>query len=155
LNQAKFEVPPLRERPRDVIPLALEFIQECCHENHLDLPHIVPDFLEALREYSWPGNVRELRNEVRYAVVFSRDGVLKRQDLATVALQAVRPRAAGSGAESRYGLAGEVAQTEQIAIEQMLRQQNFNRAATARALGISRVTLYNKIRKYQIRVDIL
>ena len=50
------------------------------------------------------------------------------------------------------GLASEVAQTERELIEQMLRSQNFNRAATARALGISRVTLYNKIRKYGIRV---
>jgi DNA-binding NtrC family response regulator len=53
----------------------------------------------------------------------------------------------------RSGLANEVAQTEQDMIESMLRSQNFNRAATARALGISRVTLYNKLRKYGIQFD--
>ena len=50
------------------------------------------------------------------------------------------------------GLAGRVAKTEQHTIEDMLRVQHYNRAATARALGISRVTLYNKIRKYGIQL---
>ena len=53
------------------------------------------------------------------------------------------------------GLAAEVASTEQAAIEKMLQVHNYNRAATARALGISRVTLYNKLRKYRIRVESL
>jgi DNA-binding NtrC family response regulator len=53
------------------------------------------------------------------------------------------------------GLAAEVASTEQATIEKMLIAHGFNRAATARALGISRVTLYNKLRKYRIRVESL
>jgi transcriptional regulator with PAS, ATPase and Fis domain len=51
------------------------------------------------------------------------------------------------------GLALDVTQAEVEAIERMLRAMDFNRAATARALGISRVTLYNKIRRYRIRLD--
>jgi transcriptional regulator with PAS, ATPase and Fis domain len=58
-----------------------------------------------------------------------------------------------SGSTERSALAQDVALTERESIEQMLRKQNFNRAATARALGISRVTLYNKIRKYRISLD--
>jgi DNA-binding NtrC family response regulator len=62
-------------------------------------------------------------------------------------------RSSGRMETERSALANDVAMTERDCIEQMLREQNFNRAATARALGISRVTLYNKIRKYRIPLD--
>jgi DNA-binding NtrC family response regulator len=90
---------------------------------------------------------------VRRAVLFSRDGVV-RPDSFSPDLKAEIQRVRSSQAkQASSGLAVEVAQTEQGIIEQMLRAQKFNRAATARALGISRVTLYNKIRKYNIHLD--
>ncbi len=130
LNQVKFELPPLRKRQRDIVPLAIEFIRECCREEKRDYPLVHPSFLQLLREYPWPGNVRELRNEIRRAVVFCRIGTLTPADLSSLVLKTVRGRDA---CETSSRLAGEVAQTEQMAIEQMLREQNFNRAATARA----------------------
>jgi two-component system, NtrC family, response regulator AtoC len=154
LNQIKFEVPPLRQRPLDIVPLAMDAVEECCAEHNLPPRRIHPDFIEALQLYSWPGNIRELRNEVRRAVLFARDGVVLPTSLSlSIQNELARKREACTGLESRSGLAIEIAQTEQDMIEQMLRSQNFNRAATARALGISRVTLYNKLRKYRIRVE--
>ncbi len=152
LNQVKFEVPPLRLRPLDILPLAMDAIEECSKEHNLPPRRIHPDFIQALKLYSWPGNIRELRNEVRRAVLFARDGIVSPQTLSLSMLNEVAgKKRAGMLAPTRSGLANEVAQTEQEMIETMLRKQDFNRAATARALGISRVTLYNKLRKYGIQ----
>jgi DNA-binding NtrC family response regulator len=154
LNQVRFEVPPLRRRPRDILPLAMDAIEECCQEHHLPPRRIHPDFIDTLLLYSWPGNIRELRNEVRRAVLFARDGIVTPGPLSASLLREVEGKRANFEPQlARSGLANEVAQTEQDMIESMLRSQNFNRAATARALGISRVTLYNKLRKYGIMVD--
>jgi DNA-binding NtrC family response regulator len=154
LNQVKFEVPPLRERPLDILPLAIDAVEECCREHNLPPRRLHPDFMETLKLYTWPGNIRELRNEVRRAVLFARDGIVTPSPLSPAILkQVASTRAASAPTTARSGLAIEVAQTEQDMIEAMLKSQNFNRAATARALGISRVTLYNKLRKYRIRVD--
>jgi len=149
LKQVKFDLPPLRKRPRDIVPLAMTMAQECCRETGMSMRQVDPDFLAALKAYRWPGNIRELRNEVRRAVLFCRGDVLTANLLSpAIVAEGERDRPAAS-----VRLASQVAQTEQETIEHMLRAQNFNRAATARALGISRVTLYNKIRKYRIQVD--
>jgi DNA-binding NtrC family response regulator len=154
LNQVKFEIPPLRERPLDIVPLAADFIDECCREHGLQVRAIHPDLMSILKAYRWPGNIRELRNEVRRCVLFHRDGVVTPELLSLNILEQtdghnLPPR----GLPIRSALAQDVATTERESIEQMLRKQNFNRAATARALGISRVTLYNKIRKYRIPLE--
>jgi DNA-binding NtrC family response regulator len=154
LKQVKFEVPPLRMRPQDIQPLAQLMIDECCQNKELAVAGIDADFWTVLRHYSWPGNLRELKNEIRRAVLFCRGGVLTPDLLSEPLVIEARQRQHGGPAiGARVGLAGQVALTEQEMIEQMLRSQKFNRAATARALGISRVTLYNKIRKYRIRLD--
>lgn len=154
LNQMKFELPPLRERPRDVVPLAVEFIEECAREGNIELRGVDPSLLEAICTYQWPGNIRELRNEVRRCVLFARDGIVRPGSLSTaIAAQVAKACQHASQVDVPTGLAGSIAISEQQAIETMLKTQNYNRAATARALGISRVTLYNKIRRYGIRVD--
>ncbi len=152
LNQVMLELPPLRNRPLDIVPLALQFIEQSAERNQVEICAIHPEFLNALEAYSWPGNVRELRNEVTRAVLFARNGVIDPHTLSATIKNERKPQKTGS---SPYGLAGEVACTEQAAIERMLKVHRFNRTATAKALGISRVTLYNKIRRYRIEVDAL
>ena len=149
LKQVKFEIPPLRNRPVDIFPLACQFIEQVCRTHSMVIHRIHPDFLAALEAYTWPGNIRELRNEISKAVLFSKDGILEPTTLSPKIQHAERTAGCGS---ILSGLASEIAQTEQATIERMLRVHNFNRAATARSLGISRVTLYNKIRKYRIQI---
>lgn len=153
LNEVKFEIPPLRHRQADIVPLALLMMQECCDEKQLTVECVDPDYLDLLRHYSWPGNVRELRNEIRHSVLFCADGVIS-PDLFSEEFLAEAKPAFEERLEDDFGvgLSNEVAKTEQEAIEEMLLAHDFNRAATARALGISRVTLYNKIRKYRIKM---
>lgn len=151
LNQVKFEIPPLRDRPLDIAPLAIDFIDECINESEHQVTHIHPDLLSILKSFSWPGNIRQLRNEVRRAVLFSRDGVVTPQPLSLNILEEVEAnRSLGDSSGSTSVLAREVALTERESIEQMLERHKYNRAAAARALGISRVTLYNKLRKYHV-----
>lgn len=154
LNQLKFEIPPLRNRQRDIIPIAVELLQQCAQECGTHVQEMDVDLYESLLHYNWPGNVRELRNELRRCMLYAQNGVMRSTSLspaivATVAKTCDQARQV----QSPIGLAGNVALTEQQTIESMLRNQNFNRAATARALGISRVTLYNKLRRYNIQVD--
>ena len=150
LDQMKFEIPPLRERPLDIVPLAVHFILECCEETGQTVHSLAPEFLQAIRRYQWPGNIRELRNEMRRAALFAQDRAITPAVLSAPILQAGQASPGQALGDHQSGLADEIALTERETIERMLRQQEFNRAATARALGISRVTLYNKIRKYRI-----
>ncbi|MCA9219267.1 MAG: sigma-54-dependent Fis family transcriptional regulator [Planctomycetales bacterium] len=153
LNQVKIEIPPLRDRPLDIIPLAAHFARECCDEHGLDVQSIHIDMLRILKSYDWPGNIRELRNEVRRAVLFVRDATLAPDALSLAILEKFDNTQPADTYVASSALAQEVASTERESIELMLRKQGYNRAATARALGISRVTLYNKLRKYRIDVD--
>lgn len=154
LNQVRFELPPLRNRPRDLVPLIVEIVDECCVENKLKIRGLAPALLESAATYNWPGNIRELKNEVRRCALFADDGIVRPDSFSdSVAGMVDKALEQAAHINTPAGLAGSIAQTEQHTIEAMLRTQNFNRAATARALGISRVTLYNKLRRYNIRVD--
>ena len=153
LNTLEFHIPPLRERPRDIVPLSLEFIDEFCSVHDVRVRHVHPDFLACLKSYSWPGNVRELKNHVRRAVLFCRSGELTPDGLAPHLLQALRnePSAAAPpeiAISEEATLLEKVASAERRMVEKALGENNHNRTATARALGLSRVGLYKKMKKY-------
>ncbi len=149
LKQLVFHLPPLVQRPRDVVPLAQWIIEEAAQELRTSVHAVEPQVFDVLRTHRWPGNIRELRNEMRRLVMFCRDGVIRAGSLSpSLACQDILAPTLAETAN----LSAQLAQTEREKIEQMLRQHNFNRTAAAKALGISRVTLYNKIRKYNIRL---
>jgi len=154
LNMLKFEIPPLRLRAPDITPLARKFVRQLSEKHRVEINRIDGAFLEALHQYPWPGNVRELENVIQRTVIFCRDGVLTASQLpphvvagttekAKVPSAALTPR---KPAENSLGR--QIAMTEQEIIEQALFRNNFSRTNTARQLGISRVTLYNKMKKY-------
>ncbi|MBW3541156.1 MAG: sigma-54 dependent transcriptional regulator, partial [Planctomycetes bacterium] len=152
LNMLKFELPPLRERIGDVVPLAKQFIERLAAKHGLEIEFVDDGFYQALERYPWPGNVRELENVMQRAVIFARDGLLTAQQLPSHVLAGEAGpgndpsiRFAGDDEES---LEGRIAHTERQIIEQSLSRNNFSRTNTARELGISRVTLYNKMKKH-------
>ncbi len=160
LNTLSFHLPPLRERPWDIEFLARKFVIEHANSHRIRLRRITPEFLTALREYQWPGNIRELENVTRRAVLYCRDGVLSVSDLPS-AVRRGGPRPPeprdngrhgtnGGGGSARRGVTLEdrVEEIERRIIEESLQRHNFHRADTARELGISRVTLYNKMKKF-------
>ena len=157
LNMLKFEIPPLRKRRMDIIPLAKQFIHKFQEKHEIAIGRIDDSLLEALVGYPWPGNVRELENVIQRAVIYCRDGKLTAQQLpAHILSGAVGPtndpsiRLEGSSRMTDQSLSGQVALTEKEIIEQALFQNNYSKTKTAQALGISRVTLYNKLKKYKM-----
>ena len=145
LSVLEFDIPPLRDRPQDIIPLTLSFIREFSQGHGIAIERIKPEFLACVAGYTWPGNVRELKNHIRRAVLFSQAGELNRFDLAA-AVQSCRPEIAFHREPAT--LTEKMATSELEILEAALRANNFRRTATAEALGISRVGLYKKMRKY-------
>lgn len=153
LNMLEFHIPPLRRRSRDIVPLTLEFIEEFCLAHGVTIRRVHPEFLACLKSYLWPGNVRELKNHVRRAVLFCRSGELTPNDLAPHLVQAMQegtrsPTTPTETESPEATLLEMIASTEREMLELALRENNDNRTATARALGLSRVGLYKKMKKY-------
>ncbi len=154
LNMLEFRIPPLRERVRDIVPLALGFVEELCQAHEVGVHRIHPEFLDCLKRYSWPGNIRELKNYIRRAILFCRSGELTPDDLAPHLVEAVarNPDVAGPPSaekpDEHAPLTERVAHSERAMLEEALRKHNNNRTATASALGLSRVGLYKKLKRH-------
>lgn len=152
LNVLEFHLPALRDRPRDIVPLALGFVEELCQAHGVCIRRVHPDFLACLKNYDWPGNIRELKNYVRRAVLFCRTGELTPKDLAPHFLESLRRRSDARepdlAADPNAPLNDRIAASEKAMLEEALRRHNNNRTATAKALGLSRVGLYKKMRKH-------
>lgn len=152
LNTLSFHLPPLRERPWDIEYLARKFAHDHGRAHHIELTEIEPEFLRALREYRWPGNIRELENVIRRAVLYCSNGVLTLNDLPST-MRPVRKEPGTSGHPlpspgKSLRLDQRIEQVERRILEESLQRHNYHRTDTARELGISRVTLYNKMRKF-------
>ncbi len=136
------------------MPLARKFIKEMSAKHSIEIKQIEHNLFESLYAYPWPGNVRELENVIQRAVIYCRDGVLAAQQLPP---HVVCGKAGPTNDPSvkladrdpqHSSLGQQVAVTEKDIIEQALFKNNFSRTNTAKDLGISRVTLYNKMKKY-------
>ncbi len=157
LSMLKFEIPPLRKRKVDIIPLAKKFIVQFTAKHDIAVHRIEDSLLDAILKYPWPGNVRELEHVIQRAVIYCRDGVLSAEHLPAhiLACEAGPSNDPSVMMPSRLTssdvtLGRQVALTEREIIEQTLFKNSFSRTKTARDLGISRVTLYNKMRKYDL-----
>lgn len=158
LNMLKFEIPPLRDRKPDIESLARKFIVEQSAKHAIEIREIVPELFPILQRYPWPGNVRELENVIQRAVIYCRDQVLQPSQLPSHILNgSVGPtndpsvRIGPSTSSQGNQLGRQIAFTEQEIIEEALCKNNHSRTNTARDLGISRVTLYNKMKKYGLQ----
>jgi DNA-binding NtrC family response regulator len=158
LNMLKFIIPPLRQRKVDIVPLAQRFIRQFAQKHRMRIDDIDPQLLDALVSYPWPGNVRELEHVIQRAVIYSKDGSLKAAHLPAHILTGaagpandptvVLPSQSGGQIPLQRSLGGQIALTEREIIEQTLFKNTFSRTKTAKELGISRVTLYNKMKRY-------
>ncbi len=139
LSVVTLVVPPLRKRPEDIEPLARAFLAESARR-HRKTRAFAPGTLELLRSYSYPGNIRELRYAIEHAGILSEDGLLRPEDFP---FARARTAVSGTSATTRRFRARPIA--EEITPErlaQVLKEQGGNRVRAARALQISRATLY-------------
>jgi transcriptional regulator with GAF, ATPase, and Fis domain len=135
-------VPPLRDRRGDVPALVEHFLDRIASEKGSTRKPITPEAVELLQQHEWPGNVRELLSEVRRLEALSAaviDADVVRRELAGRRKQATTP-----------GRRGTLAEIERAAIVAALEAASWSRSDAARSLGISRRTLYDKIRRHRI-----
>jgi len=147
LNVIPVTVPPLRERKEDIPLLADHFLAQFRIEMRKPLEAVSAEALEILMAHDWPGNVRELRNVLERGAVLARGPIITSMELELVP-PAPSPTPSGSPEP-----ADSLREVERRHIVSILRHHNWNITRSAKALGIDRVTLYNKIKRYQIHED--
>jgi transcriptional regulator with PAS, ATPase and Fis domain len=129
-------LPPLRQRITDVPLLAEQFLAELSQAMGRPPARLADEARDALLAYSWPGNVRELRNVLERAAILSDEGVITRRDLS---LQRQAPS---------VGVPNDLAVMECQTIQKVLRQTQWNKSKAAKELGLTRMQLYVRLRKY-------
>jgi len=142
LNVFTISIPPLRERRSDIPLLARHFLSKSAREMGRPASHISSAAMKLLTDYPWPGNVRELQNAIERAVVLQREEEIQTEDLPLTP-----PTTPPTTSADELSLE----EMERHHIQQVLDRMSGNVSKAARALGIDRVPLYNKIRKYSLK----
>jgi DNA-binding NtrC family response regulator len=141
-------MPSLQERAEDIPLLSEYFLKQKAKSKNVKT--LSPGVVRLLQEYHWPGNVRELEHVIEGAILLSAGDVIGENDLQ---LSVHRPALSPPAFEpSPPGTGATLEDLERAHIERMLRENNFNRARTAELLGISKKTLYLKIKRYGLSV---
>jgi DNA-binding NtrC family response regulator len=138
INTIHIEVPPLRERQRDIEELAVFFLKRYSKKYNREALQLTKDAIEKLKEYQWPGNVRELQHAIEKAVILSDQDKLLPSDFVF--------KNEVPCYESQMN--GTLEEMEQALIKSAIDQSDGNLSSVASRLGITRQTLYNKIKKY-------
>jgi DNA-binding NtrC family response regulator len=138
LNVVNITIPPLRERREDIPMLVQHFIKKYCTSMSRDLISIDPAALKRIEEYDFPGNVRELENMIERAIVVGNGKEIRLKDLPLEKDIITDSNDSLSELEKKYVL-------------QTLNKYNWNISRSAKALKIDRVTMYNKIKKYNLK----
>jgi len=144
-------LPPLRARPADVALLAQKIIEELNRQGGRQVARISPAALTALSTYAWPGNVRELRNALEYAFVIGEGPVLVPSDLPAEIAQPDLDLTVPQVNAPPPAPAGEPPEVTRI--RRALERSGGNRERAAQMLGISRVTLWRKLRALGIEPE--
>jgi len=147
LNAATISVPPLRERKEDLLLLCDYFLDEFELENGPPRKALSPEVVSLFTSYRWPGNVRELRNTIMYIAAVCRDRIITPKVLPPI-FSATRDAGRIDKPES-----SRLQDLERQAIAEAFRETGGNKKQTAERLGMSRNTLYRKLREYGIETD--
>lgn len=140
INTIQIEVPPLRKRKDDILPLAEHFLKSYSEKYEKGSVSITPQAKDKLIDYSWPGNIRELDHTIEKAVIMSESGKLKVHDFFSGST--VSPKTDTNVVK--------LDEMEKKMIALAIEKNTGNIKAAADQLGITRQTLYNKMRKYGI-----
>jgi transcriptional regulator with GAF, ATPase, and Fis domain len=139
LNVFHIEIPPLRDRREDIPALVDYFVRKFSREMGKRITSVSPAAMNGLQQYNWPGNVRELENAVERAMVVAQEPELREPDFTLKA-----KNCAGLG----IGDVRNLEDVERAHILRVLDECSGNQTRTAEVLGIDRVTLHHKLKKY-------
>ncbi len=134
-------IPPLRDRHGDKLLLARHFLKKYAEQNQQNVTGFTADAAEAIDAYEWPGNIREMENRIKRGIVMCDDKLISREDLGLMIdeSQAINLRQVRHNAEK-------------AAIQRALGVTEGNISAAAKQLGVTRPTLYDLLKKYNIQV---
>jgi two-component system response regulator AtoC len=138
LNVVNIELPPLRERREDILLLSRHFLKKFTLENQKEISGFSREVNDFLLKYQWPGNVRELENTIERAVILARGR--------HIGIDSLLQRASELGTSAIPGAS--LKEVERNHITGVLKQTSGNYTEAARILGISRATLYHKVKAY-------
>jgi DNA-binding NtrC family response regulator len=145
LNVISIEIPPLRQRKEDIPILVQHFIRKFNIELGKNVQKMSEDALLALMKYDWPGNVRELENALERAMVVARNAIISLEGL-HLAPHILKTDVVAHGDKS-------IKSVERQHILKILTETQWNIQRSAEILDIDRVTLYNKIKKYNLKEE--
>jgi transcriptional regulator with PAS, ATPase and Fis domain len=147
INVVSLTIPPLRERLSDIEPLIEHFIQHFNQAHHKKIKGIAKSTLQLCLRYPWPGNVRELENVIERAVILTPGEFIVPESLPA---HFSKLGAVPAPTPSNLTLDAALDQAEERILLETLESCNWNRQLSARALGISRTTLFNKMRRFNL-----
>lgn len=153
LNVISVDIPPLRERSEDILPMAEAFIKHFARKMKKTLPELSEPAREMLQSCTYPGNVRQLKHAIERAVALGRGGTILPSDLPAE----LSPRKAFVNPVREFGhdsLKEALAEVEKEFIRQALLRNKCRKIPTAKALGITRKTLWEKIQRYQLDIEV-
>ena len=139
INTVQMHLPPLRNRAEDVLPLAELFLRKYAEKYHRPVETISEEASLRLTSHAWSGNIRELQNVIEKAVILSEGKALQLKDLSM-----------NTPAKATSTVSQTLDEAEEKTIRDTLSRCNGNLSVVAKELGISRPTLYNKLKKYGI-----
>lgn len=159
-NEFSINLPPLRERRKDIPLFAEFFLEKAKTDLNRDIEDFDEDVMQMFINYSWPGNLREFRNVVRRAVLLTQEGKISAKTLPWEITNASSPLSGHITqhnfkqveveiVKKDYDLKDAASRAEYEAIMNVLKEVNFNKTKAAEILKIDRKTLYNKIKSYE------
>ncbi len=159
LNVIPLKLPPLRNRPEDIRPLAEHFLQIYSRKFGKNITGFSREVMEILKKYDWPGNVREFRNVIERSCILTKGEAIDNPAVlfpgSPMVAQAMQQAAANgaepTAAEPTFRMpAMPLAEAEKMVIEAAMREAENNRNKAASILGLHRTTLYKKLEEYHI-----
>ena len=150
LNVVTVHIPALRERRSDIPMLVHHFLDRYAHGANMQ---VTAAAMKSLLQYDWPGNVRELENCVARAVTLGDREIIDVADLPP-SIRSEQPDASSSATDAASLSTTALAEMERMTILRVFEQANGDKALAGRMLGISRATLYRKLKRYNIAVKV-
>ena len=151
LNVIDIEIPPLRERKEDILPLANYFVQKYNQEFKKDVRGFDPKVVKLLKHYNWPGNIRELENVIERAILMIEDSMITPHDISLSGLSTGPKETAEQDLPIHLPPEGmTLAEIERRLIIEALKMSNWVQKDAAQLLGISRRVINYKIKNYKI-----
>lgn len=140
LNVISIDLPPLHQRKEDIIPLCTHFLAKYNEREGKNIQDFDPKVIQLFLDHDWPGNVRELQNAVELAVILTKGN--------TITENCLPPHLR----ETYIYPSTSLAENEKKLIARVLDESNWNKHEAARRLGITRSTLYSKVKRYKLKM---